>query len=629
MRKIFIAILFLCIAWNHVLCKVHTGNYTLLIYMNGSNLESKNKLASADIEEMKSSFKPDSLNRFTILLLMGGTQTWHTQETLCVPISNDSITYATVTDKGIQKIRTVEDTGIGTPETLTEFINFAKSSYPAKDYGLIFWNHGAGSVSGFGYDELHPDNTSLTVKEMQQGLKSAYALHPQKFSFIGFDACLMASIETASAIAPFADYMIASQELEPGEGWNYRSIIPLLQNASDTTSEILYKGMVDSYIEYYKNEEAKSVTLSALRLNRINDLSNVFSQFFQQKHEQLVDKSGTIQSDSYQAISNARANTKSFGMPSFTFYGTDMVDVLDLCKNNADSCNQTLLETLHATLSETVIHNRVTNILANENACGLSVYFPYYNIHTANHLESYYQCGFNNEYLDFVRSFTNELLSGNKGKGSITFDDMDATELLPTDIILNTRKIYATVLAETTDKKWISYGLDGDGVSLNEQGKIIKVNSRKEETEKWDKRWISIGGKIVSAYMTFSGKDALNYTVPVYLNGELSDLIITYDQQNPSGKVQGARRILNEYIPDKGITPIKKNDKIVFLSKEFDCENNSETTYTATDSIVALKKKHLKVNLTKVPKGIYKYGYCLIDLYGNKHYTGFELYKNE
>ena len=110
---------------------------------------------------------------------------------------------------------------------------------------------------------------------------------------------------------------------------------------------------------------------------------------------------------------------------------------------------------------------------------------------------------------------------------------MDATELLPTDIILNTRKIYATVLAETTDKKWISYGLDGDGVSLNEQGKIIKVNSRKEETEKWDKRWISIGGKIVSAYMTFSGKDALNYTVPVYLNGELSDLIITYDQQNP------------------------------------------------------------------------------------------------
>lgn len=37
--------------------------------------------------------------------------------------------------------------------------------------------------------------------------------------------------------------------------------------------------------------------------------------------------------------------------------------------------------------------------------------------------------------------------------------------------------------------------------------------------------------------MTLSSQDALSYTVPVYLNGELSDLIVGYDREKPSEKV--------------------------------------------------------------------------------------------
>lgn len=46
------------------------------------------------------------------------------------------------------------------------------------------------------------------------------SLSQQLLAFIGFDACLMASVETALTVAPFADYMIASQDAEPGDGWN-------------------------------------------------------------------------------------------------------------------------------------------------------------------------------------------------------------------------------------------------------------------------------------------------------------------------------------------------------------------------------------------------------------------------
>lgn len=45
-----------------------------------------------------------------------------------------------------------------------------------------------------------------------------------KFAFIGFDACLMATVETANMLVPHADYMFASEETEPGYGWDYTEI---------------------------------------------------------------------------------------------------------------------------------------------------------------------------------------------------------------------------------------------------------------------------------------------------------------------------------------------------------------------------------------------------------------------
>lgn len=43
-----------------------------------------------------------------------------------------------------------------------------------------------------------------------------------KLSLLGFDACLMASLDTLEAFADLTHFFIASQENEPGHGWNYR-----------------------------------------------------------------------------------------------------------------------------------------------------------------------------------------------------------------------------------------------------------------------------------------------------------------------------------------------------------------------------------------------------------------------
>jgi hypothetical protein len=58
---------------------------------------------------------------------------------------------------------------------------------------LIFWDHGGGSISGYGYDEKNAYAGSMNLA----GLNTAFRDGGVKFDFIGFDACLMATMETA------------------------------------------------------------------------------------------------------------------------------------------------------------------------------------------------------------------------------------------------------------------------------------------------------------------------------------------------------------------------------------------------------------------------------------------------
>ncbi|HBA51252.1 MAG TPA: hypothetical protein DCZ91_26330 [Lachnospiraceae bacterium] len=76
---------------------------------------------------------------------------------------------------------------------------------------------GGGSVSGYGYDEKFSSSGSMNLSGLTSALKACNV----KFNFIGFDACLMATAETALTLSPYADYLIASEETEPGVGWYY------------------------------------------------------------------------------------------------------------------------------------------------------------------------------------------------------------------------------------------------------------------------------------------------------------------------------------------------------------------------------------------------------------------------
>ena len=109
------------------------------------------------------------------------------------------------------------------PNTLASFIQFCAKEAPADRYILIFWDHGGGSVTGYGYDERYPNDT-MDIGEIGKALKNGGV----KFDLVGFDACLMGTLETAIAVEPYADYMLASEESEPGTGWYYTRWLQML-----------------------------------------------------------------------------------------------------------------------------------------------------------------------------------------------------------------------------------------------------------------------------------------------------------------------------------------------------------------------------------------------------------------
>ena len=202
---------------------------TIMIYMCGTDLESKSGMATSDLSEMAKAAISDKVN---ILIYTGGCSGWRNN------IMSSKVNQVYRLTNGGKFERLVPDDGskvMTDPATLTAFINFCKKNFPASRNELIFWDHGGGSISGYGYDQKYPSAGAMSLAQINSALSKAN----MKFDFIGFDCCLMSTAENALMLSQYADYMIASEETEPGTGWYYTNWLSLLsQNTSVPTTEL-------------------------------------------------------------------------------------------------------------------------------------------------------------------------------------------------------------------------------------------------------------------------------------------------------------------------------------------------------------------------------------------------------
>ena len=208
---------------------------TVMVYMIGSDLESQSGMATADLNEML--YAGINNKNVNVFVQTGGAKRWKNSV-----MNAKKIQRWTISGKGIGLLEENKSTSMTDEEQLADFIQYCTKKAPADRNILIFWDHGGGSVSGYGHDELYPNDT-MNIGEIARALKTC----GKKFDFIGFDTCLMATLETAIAIEPYADYMIASEESEPGTGWYYTNWMKMLSDNSSTNTLNLGRQICDDF----------------------------------------------------------------------------------------------------------------------------------------------------------------------------------------------------------------------------------------------------------------------------------------------------------------------------------------------------------------------------------------------
>ena len=149
---------------------------------------------------------------------------------------------------GSEEIDDLGEVDSGAPETLTDFMVWAMTNYPAKKYALIMSDHGAGWMGGWN-DDAPDEGSTLSIDEIDQAVGAALAeTGVEQLEFMGFDACLMSQVEALSGIAPYARYAVASEETEPAMGWAYSKFLGQLAGKPKQSGADLAKSIVNSYI---------------------------------------------------------------------------------------------------------------------------------------------------------------------------------------------------------------------------------------------------------------------------------------------------------------------------------------------------------------------------------------------
>ncbi|MBK8979761.1 MAG: hypothetical protein IPM29_28015 [Planctomycetes bacterium] len=165
---------------------------------------------------------------------------------------------------------------MGDETVLASFVAGALRAFPAERHMLVLWDHGGGWVGQcLDIDAPGRDGrTELSLVGVRRGVEAALlAAGVDRFDVIGFDECLMAQLETACELAGVADFLLASEAVEPGYGWPWDTLLALFEGQSDVRT--IVAGVVGRYAESYADIDANT-TLAALDLRALEPFLQSF-----------------------------------------------------------------------------------------------------------------------------------------------------------------------------------------------------------------------------------------------------------------------------------------------------------------------------------------------------------------
>ena len=384
---------------------------TLMVYLCGSDLESNYGCASNDVFEIaQSNFNTDAVN---VLVTTGGSFRWAIPG---IPTDRNVIwemdpagMAASVAEnpqesytleeimphvrKAMTPVYEGDNTSMGASQTLSDFLEFCHTYYPADDFALVLWNHGGGPNQGVCVDRQFSDDM-IKMDELVAGL-AASPFATEKLEWIGFDACLMGSAEIAMQVSPYANYMLASEETEPGSGWNYAFLNGIENDASGAvTGQRAVDAFVDELVaagEAYNR--TYDITLSCIDLSQMDAVSQAAEVLF-------AELDGILTAETYVDFARAREAGANFGHADDPQRSSDY-DLVDLNSlvSRLDIASEAARSAMTDALNAAIVYSRSTI----ENALGLSIYYPYFSTKLYDYfVENFRSVSLSSAYTDFV-----------------------------------------------------------------------------------------------------------------------------------------------------------------------------------------------------------------------------------
>jgi len=253
--------------------------WTLMVYMDGDNdLE---KFAIEDLNEMELGIG----DAVEVIVLVDRADNYDTSN----GDWKDVRIYRIQKDQDRMQIHSQVlakpgELNLGDASVLQAFIRASIHTFPAKHYGLIMWDHGGGWTS-HALDLNAPNSKQgkdhLTLPELSGAIEGALQeAGIKRLDMIGFDMCLMAQLETATQLQGLGSVMIASEAIEPDQGWPYDRILPMF-SVGTRGNRRLVAAIVQKYAGFYR-EVGRPYTMSALDLDLTGNTITILNQVIDQ-----------------------------------------------------------------------------------------------------------------------------------------------------------------------------------------------------------------------------------------------------------------------------------------------------------------------------------------------------------
>ena len=620
--------------------------WNVLLYLCGTDLESKYGAATQNLTGIASTIPQEGVN---ILIETGGTKEWDPEDKLGFEIANDKLQRWRYTEDGFVLVDEVEESCMSDGRTLTDFIRWAGENYSAKKNLLILWDHGGGSSRGLICDENY-GFTIMPLYEMEEAIREGET----HFDLVLTDTCLMASLEMCQALAPYADYLAASEEVMAGDGTNYGSWVQYLYDRPDCSPVQLGKRMCDSTQQYYAekedSDEIRSFTMSLIDLSQTDAVAEAFNKFMHEAAELVQDPKAFYE---YAYQTNYAEN----------YYLNTMVDLFDLSRRAENAgIPKEVTHALQDAVEDAVVYNlRSDNHMYSH---GLSIYYPMSN--NGYDLDHFARTCKNAEHLSFLDSINLTWKAP-----AWVYEETDRHPELDRIAYLSVPEavcpedgsgIYMTLTSGEDAAIFLSYALyyrdaeSGVLYTLGESGNLIPEQD--EETGRYRFRlgfngtWPTMDGKPLCMSIADETEDYILYNVPIEMDDDTYQMRVMVDygkyglEEDPDAETEetteaadasvedeenGPYELLGIWdgfdahtgLPGRNSIPLSEVDgtniylyDVVYseLSDEAaDCIKSVETTIT----------KDSMIDEEALPAGEYLIRFVARDVFNNAHYTDY------